>query len=155
MASYIKFNKDQKMYSHKHHSCGYKYLVAMAVYHNKCVFIDGPFRGGLHDIDMFRNRLKSMIPDGKFVVVDVGFNSSLDEHEKLMMAVPNPTDPNDLAKHKCRIRCRQETFNSRLTKFASLNQVFRHGMTKHKHVFEAVAVIVQYHLDNGSELFSI
>jgi hypothetical protein len=35
-------------------------------------------------------------------------------------------------------------------------ETFRHGgMDEHKHVFEAVVVIVQYQMDNGSPIFAI
>ena len=54
-----------------------------------------------------------------------------------------------------RARARHETFNGRIKNFGCLDDRFRHGMEKHKICFEAVCVIVQYQLENGSPLFDI
>jgi hypothetical protein len=48
-----------------------------------------------------------------------------------------------------------ETFNSRLKNFHCLDDRFRHGIDKHKICFEAICVIVQYQLENGSPLFDV
>jgi hypothetical protein len=37
----------------------------------------------------------------------------------------------------------------------ALDQTFRHGMAKHKLVFEAICVTVQYHMNNGSHLYEV
>ena len=54
-----------------------------------------------------------------------------------------------------RARARHETFNSKIKNFAYLDNRFRHGMDKHKMCFEALCVIAQYQLENGSPLFDI
>jgi hypothetical protein len=40
---------DSKAVSHKFKSCAAKYIVALSVCESKCVFIEGPFRGGKPD----------------------------------------------------------------------------------------------------------
>jgi hypothetical protein len=37
--------------------------------------------------------------------------------------------------------------------FRCLSDTFRHGVAKHKIALEVVLVTVQYHMDNGSNLF--
>jgi hypothetical protein len=56
---------------------------------------------------------------------------------------------------KSRAQLRQETFDGRLKFFGSLKDTFWHGYDNHKFVFEAIAVIVQYQMDNGSESFAV
>ena len=147
--------KDTGFFTYKHGRCGFKYLISLSVFHSKCAFLDGPFRGGENDLNMFRNELKAKIPEGKLVIVDRGFESGQDPTEKEILATPNPCDSKALAKFKSRARCRHETFNGRIKKFASMSQTFCHGMNKHKHAFVAVCVIIQYQLDNGGTLFAV
>ena len=54
-------------------------------------------------------------------------------------------------------RACQETFFSRMKAFQVLRQPFRHKpvMEKHEACFIAVAVMVQYGIENGSPLFHI
>jgi hypothetical protein len=61
----------------------------------------------------------------------------------------------ELEKFKSRAWLRHETFNGRLKCFGSLSpQRFRHGIDKHKFVFEAIVVTVQYQMDNVSPIFA-
>jgi hypothetical protein len=49
----------------------------------------------------------------------------------------------------------RKLMNGRLKCFGSLSaQAFRHGFDKHKFVFEAVVVTVQYQMDDGSPIFA-
>ena len=50
---------------------------------------------------------------------------------------------------------RHETINSRLKSFRILDTSFRHKLHWHKVAFRAVAVIVQYELENGHPLFDV
>ena len=56
---------------------------------------------------------------------------------------------------KRRARARHETFNGRLKNFKILAERFRHGVPKHKAVFEAICVIVQYDMENGHPMFDV
>jgi len=59
---------------------------------------------------------------------------------------------------KGRALARHEKFNGQLKNFACLSEHFRHGndgaqmFDKHKMCFEALAVICQHQLENGSPL---
>jgi hypothetical protein len=52
-------------------------------------------------------------------------------------------------------RLRQETSNGRLKFFEALQQTFRHHVDKQKLELEAICVIVQYQIDNGSPIFDV
>lgn len=146
-------SQDRRQMSSKFKHAGLKYLIAVAIHENKCVFIDGPHRGGKHDITIFRERLKQMIPEGKFVTADRGFQSS--RPDEGMLAIPNNQDSSVLKSYKSRAQLRHETFNGRIKKFKILDDTFRHGKVKHKWAFIAVCVIAQYHLENGNPLYDV
>ena len=148
--------QDKKFFSKKKNRAGVKYIVAISIYGAQCVFIDGPFpAGSFNDIAAFRSKLKSVIRAGKKVVVDGGFPPNpKSERELKMLALPRQGyGGKEFRNFKSRVRCRHETFNSRLKFYSCLSQVFRHGVEKHKHAFEAVCVTVQYEMDNGAPIF--
>ena len=59
------------------------------------------------------------------------------------------------AKFIAHAKARHESFNGRITFFNSLSQTYHHAENKHKHIFESVAVMVQYQMDLGAELFEV
>ena len=48
-----------------------------------------------------------------------------------------------------------KSFNGRNKKFDILDERFRRGVAKHRAVFEAVCVCVQYNMENGHPMFDI
>ena len=151
------FPVDKQLYSKKFNGAGLKYEVAVANFSNRIVWVNGPFRGGKHDMTIFREdglKEKMLETGGKMVIADRGYRSSRPD-EVNMMATPNESDPKGLGKFKSRGRCRMESLNSRLKQFKALTHVFRHGKQKHEWAFKAVAVIVQYQLENGAYLFEV
>lgn len=160
--------RDNKACSHKFKKAAAKYEIVLSVHRAKVVHIAGPFKGGKHDTEMFRtgglrDKLRAMnqvVHGTKKVflcLADRGYHS--DERkfpgDNDLFALPNSYDLPDLNNYKSRGRLRQETFNSRIKCFNSLSLPFRHGFKKHKFVFEAVVVIVQYQMDNGSPIYAI
>jgi hypothetical protein len=147
---------DPKNMSHKFMGCAAKYLIVLSVFRSKCVLIAGPFRGGLHDVDMCRQSgfMARLQQNGKVCIADRGFRSK-HAHERRLFALPDYMDSPELSNFKSRARLRQESFNSRLKKFRVLSNKWRHGMEKHGIALRAVAVIVQYQMDNGSPLYSV
>jgi DDE superfamily endonuclease len=135
-----------------------KYELACSIFHAKCVWINGPFRGGKHDMTVFReDGLKAKMlatAPGKIAIADRGYATSRPD-EVAILATPNETDPEALGNFKRRVRCRHETFNGRIKFFKCLSDTFRHGLDKHKFALEAVCVTVQYQMDNGSEIFAV
>jgi hypothetical protein len=148
---------DSKNMSHKFKSCAAKYIIALSIYEAKCVFIEGPFRGGKPDLEMFRESglMQKMIANKKVAVLDRGFRSKLTT-EKMCTALPDYMDAGkELYNMKSRARLRQETWNGRIKHFGALSQTFTHGFVKHGIVLRAVAVLVQYQMDNGSPIYSV
>jgi len=103
------------------------------------------------DINVFRDKgLKDKIPAGNKALGDNGHRG-----EDAIIGTPNVYDEAELRKFKSRARSLHEPFNARLKAFRCLDVRFRHGIEKHKIVFEAVCVICQYQLENGSPLFDV
>ena len=78
-----------------------------------------------------------------------------DLREDELFSIPNRYDSKELNNFKSRGRLRHETLNARLKFFNALGLPFRHGFNDHKFVFEAIVVIVQYQMDNGSPIFAV
>ncbi len=91
----------------------------------KCVHIAGPYRGGEHDLEVFRQSgLKEKVAHNKkLALVDRGYCTSR-EDEQGMFSYPDNMDSKELNNFKSRARLRQETFNGRLKFFGSLKDTF-------------------------------
>jgi hypothetical protein len=145
-----------KWYSHKSNGPGLAYELGIAIRSNRLVWINGPFPASRHDITIFRSDdnpdggLKSKIPDGKRAIGDSGYKG-----EPTKVAVTRAGDSDEVKKFKARARSRHETFNARIKSFKILDTEFRHQFERHKTVFEAVCICVQYDIENGKGLFEI
>jgi SRSO17 transposase len=145
-------------YSKKFNKAGLTYELAVALFSNKIVWVNGPFPAGQNDIRVFRkpNGLLSKLPKGHPAIADEGYRG-----EEEYCSTRNPYDSNDVKYFKGRAKARHETVNSRLKAFGILAQPLRtnggsHGrLDRHKMAFEACLVIIQYELDNGSCLLRI
>jgi hypothetical protein len=144
---------DRSQCSHKFKHGAVKYEIAISTYSSKICWISGPHAGGKHDLTIFREGLKQKIAPGKKVHADRGYNSNFADES--MLSTPNNLDSKGLQNFKSRSRLRLETLNGRLKKYECLNQTFRHGKEKQSLAFKAVIVTIQYHMDNGSELFKV
>jgi len=146
------YPKNHKMYSHKFKTAGLNYEVAISLWESKVVWVNGPFEASVGDLTIFRktNGLESIIPAGCLATADQGYRGDSDK-----LSLPCSLDPEGVRRFKSRARARQESFNARLKQFKCLSQAFRHHLSKHKCCFEAVAVICQYQLDNGFELYDV
>jgi hypothetical protein len=111
--------------------------------------MNGPFKAGHSDTQIFtRAGLINMIPPGHRLIADDGYKG-----HGIVLSKKNRHDSKELSKFKRRARARHESFNGRIKYFQCLAERFRHGVHKFAIAFEAVCVIVQYELDNGSPLF--
>jgi hypothetical protein len=147
---------DKKAMSHKFRKCGAKYLIVLSVFWSKCVYIEGPYKGGKHDVEMFRESglIKRLKKSGKLCIADRGFRSKY-AHEHKVMSLPDYMDSPELHNFKSRARLHHESFNRRLKHFEALSSTWKNGFIKHGITLRAVAVIVQYQMDNGSPLFCV
>jgi hypothetical protein len=143
---------DPQYYSHKFHAAAYNYELALSIRDNALVWINGPTKAGAGpDITVLREGgLLEKIPAGKRGIGDNGYRG-----ENFFISTPNPYDSKDVKEFKRRTLARHESFNGRLKNFKILDTRFRHGMKEHKIVFEAIAVICQYQMENESPLFTV
>jgi len=142
-------SKDKSFYSHKFNQSGLDYELGIAAFENKLVWMNGPFKASRHDVTIFRYAgLLNKIPESHRIIGDTGYGG-----EKLVVSAPNSHDPTLLRKFKSRARARHKLFNGKLKNFRCLSEQFRHGVDKHKIIFEAVCVICQYQMETGSPLF--
>jgi hypothetical protein len=152
-------NRDPKFFDHKHNSCGFKYEIGLHIYEPKIIWIKGPIRAGKGDREIFREDggLQEKLADtpGKLCIADGGYAMSEVHGGRGFLCLPNSTDSKELKQFKSRVRCRHETLNGRLNNFKILQDTFRHGMNCHGIAFEAVAVIIQYQMDNGAPIFDV
>jgi hypothetical protein len=144
------WSKNPKYYSHKFKQAGLSYEIALSVFTNRVVSLNGPYPAATNDTAIFKNRIRGMIPTGKKAIVDNGYKGKDPKYAK-----PSPLDSAELRKFKGRARSRQECFNARMKNFGCLKQDFRHGVDRHRNCFEAIAVVCQYQLENGSPLFDV
>lgn len=155
-----------RWYSHKSNSSGLVYEIAISIFTGKVVWINGPFMASTSDTNIFLGHeraktkakligadgkeseepyecLYDKIPAGKKGIADNLYDGDcLDK-----LATSNDFDAKDVRRFKRRARARHENFNDRLKSFAILDERFRHGVPKHKTVFEAACVLCQYEID--------
>ena len=110
--------------------------------------MSGPYKGGEHELPIFQKDqgLRSKLPDGSKPIGDKGYQGD----EKV--SVNNRLDSEEVRTFKKVARARHEALNGRLKEFSVLSGRFCHKIEKHKTVFEAVCVVVQYTLENGRPL---
>jgi hypothetical protein len=131
---------DTKACSHKMNQAAAKYGIALALRRAKCVHICGPYKGGVHDLVMFRegglkdellrmNQTIRGVRQVKLCVADRGYHSDPKRFpgDNELFSLPNGYDSKELNNYKSRGRLRHETFNARLKCFGALSQNFCHG----------------------------
>ena len=126
------------MSSHK-----YQYILASA---SESVTFNG---GRKKDKVKDPNCLANQIPEGKKVLADSGLKGSKKASTRM------PGNSHRVKHFRARAQGRQETLFKRFKDFGILRQRFRHQYELHKMVLDAVAVIVQYDMENGHPLFDV
>jgi hypothetical protein len=150
-------NPNANWSSHKFKGPGLAYELAICVHEPKLVWVNGPFRAGESDSEIFRklNGLRSKLLPGQMAIGDRGYAGLPD------VSTNNPEDDRVTSTFKRRARARHESFNARIKRFAVTSTAFRcyhdhHGETvhdSHRACFVAVCVIVQYEMENGHPIF--
>lgn len=141
---------DTGFFSHKHGGAGLDYEIAISIFEPKVLWINGPYPSGIGDREIFKDRLRAMIPNGCIALMDRGYRGG----GKCVSTV-NGLDSDELNEFKTRALARHENFNSRLKRYAILRERFRCDYIKHKVVFEAVACICQLEMKHNSPLFDV
>ena len=143
-------------YSPKYKKAALTYEIALSLYHDKIVWVNGPFPAGENDKKVFNkpDGLASKLKPGQVAIGDEGYVGQKDK-----VVARNSLNDATTKEIKKRSKAWQETINSRLKAFGILNQPFRctgaHRLPRHKAALEACLVIIQYELENGSKLLRI
>ena len=131
--------------SHKFNGPGLRYEVAVCIQTGFIVWANGPFAAGAFpDITIFRSKLKKLLFPWERVEADLGYRGDKSVHGPDDHA---PTFGQYIAKDK--VRDRHETINKLFKEFNCLKQIFRHDISNHGTVFNAVAVITQLSIEMG------
>ncbi len=98
-----KYSIDTTAFSHKFKACGAKYLIGLSLQEAKCVFIAGPYLGGVPDSEtMLESGLQDLLlQHNKVVMVNRGYYSQVPEHQETH-AYPDEIDPPDPHNFKSR-----------------------------------------------------
>lgn len=129
-------------------AAGVDYEIGLRIHESTVAWISGPHPAGTNDLTVFKNHLMPLLPDGLRVIADDAYTSAVD----YASCRNTDYDPKEVAYFKERVMARHETFNSRLKKFRCLSQKWRHALSFHKTVFEAICVIEQYQMELGQPL---
>ena len=152
------FQFDPGMFSHKFKRAAWKYEVAVAIFSDNIVWVNGPWRGGKGDKEILIDgneeamelgnvdSILGMMLEGKFIICDRGYRTS-QANLLQKLAYRRDDDPPEIAQFKARVLCRHESVNARIKQFRILSDTFRNNKRKHELAFKAVCLIVQYHLD--------
>lgn len=136
---------DKTIFSKKLNGPGYKYEIGVCIATGVIVWVNGPFKAGVHDKTIFEEEgLLDALDEGECAEVDMGYKG-LDEMKNAEIGLTARA-----RSQKNKARARGENVNGEFKKFEVLNGVFRHDpKTKHQMCFESVAVICQLRHDFG------
>lgn len=144
------FKIDTGFFSHKHGGAGLDYEIAISIFEPQVLWINGPYPSGIGDREIFKDRLRAMIPPGHIALMDRGYRGG----GKCVSTV-SALDCDELNEFKTRALARHENFNSRLKRYAVLRERFRCDYQRHRVVFTAVTCICQLEMTHGCPLFDV
>ena len=110
------------------------------------------YRCGTNDITVAREAFVSFLNDNEMAVADSGYAGEA-RHIKTPQRWHYLTG--DQFRMAVVICVRDETVNDRLKGIKVLANTFRHSLVKHSSCFQAVAMIAQLNINNGSPLFQV
>lgn len=141
-----------KFFSHKFRSAGLKYEVGVCIQSGRIVWVNGPFRCGMNDLQVSRQALTGSLDEGEMVEADRGYQG-----EPMKIKTPGPLHNRSKEEERSKdlVRARHETVNGRLKYFRILRALFRHDIRRHSSVFRAVAVITELNIEEGDGMFPV
>jgi len=149
--SHGRCSKNPACCSHKFKQAALDYEIALSIFDNQRVWVNGPFPAGKNDMSVFRARNglkeKMVATNSGFGIADLGCRG-----EPELLRTPNSHDVPLVRELKSRALARHEKFNGQLKNFSCLSETFRHGLEMHQVCFDSVVVICQCELENGSPL---
>ena len=146
----VQMHYDKRYFSHKFCSRGLRYEVGVCILSGNIVWINGPFRCGMTDIDISRQCILGSLSLNEMVEADNGYDG-----EEWHIRTPSNHRSKNEKKMKRRAARRHETMNERLKNFNVLSDDFRLPLERHSSCFRAVAVITQLNIEGGEPLFEV
>ena len=121
-----------------------KYELAVTMDGSNIIWINGPYKGSVHDLKIARDKLCDHMKEGEKGLADKGYIGDI---HFLCPFKPARTESETKfnSKHYS-IRQIIERINARLKKFQCLKQIWRSDLNKHFLVFYCVCYIVQIQL---------
>ena len=125
-------------YSHKFNKYGIKYEIGIHVITGKIVWVHGPFRGGVHDLNIFRDKLIGLLSPGEMILADKGYVGSIS------IITPTKGAPYSIFK-RCSedkvlnaVRSKVEMIIGRIKFFNCCKVIYRSDLEEHKVMFDVV-----------------
>jgi DDE superfamily endonuclease len=139
-------------FSHKMKKPAIAYKIAVNTIESKVRWISDPSQAGYSDLHIFckEGGLKEKIPNGKRIIADNGYHS-----KDAVISAPNPLDTKEAKQFKSCTWAQHDTLYGQIKTHNIVDQHFQSAHNKHQHIFEAVAIFVQYDMDNGMTFFDI
>ena len=134
----VQMHFDKRYFSHKFHSKGLRYEVGIYILTECIIWINGPFRCGIPDIEIARQCLIGNLTLNEMADVDNGYEGE-DWHLRTPAALHYRSKRGKQMKR--RAGQRHETVNERLKNFNVLSNTFRLPLKRHSACFRAVAVL--------------
>ena len=149
---HVEWSQDPAYYSHKYNKAGINYEIGISLSEPRVVWMNGPHPAGMNDVLVFSEYgLKDKLDlHGKKAIGDQGYVG-----HPTHVSTFNSQDSKKVKMFKSRASTRHETFNNLTKRFAILNGRFRHDKKRFGPCFEAICVICQYQMENGSALFDV
>jgi hypothetical protein len=147
------WSMDSDFFSHKYGKAGLNYELGISIFESRLVWMNGPFPAGSNDLKVFKKPegLKAKLRAvGKRAIGDGGYRGHTKE-----INTPNAHDSKEVKTFKGRALKRHEKFNGYTKNFDCLKGRFRHSVDRFACCFEAVLVICQYQMENGSPLYEV
>jgi hypothetical protein len=129
-----------------------RYEIGVSIIGGDLVWIQGPYpAGGFNTIAIFNKVLRHFLKPGERVEADNGYVGAAEK----IKCPDNPCNPVENEGMQSRARYRHETINGRFKTWGILQQTYRHDIRRHGEVFQAIAIMTQLAISNGSPLFSV
>ena len=128
-------------FSVKHQMHSLKYELAISMTSNQIVWLNGPYKGGTHDLEVAREKLLKQLRPGEKVMGDKGY---VGEARILAPFKPPRNDEEKLFNvNHYKVRQSVERMNRRLKIFGCLTSVWCHELELHKIAFYVVTNVTQ------------
>jgi hypothetical protein len=158
-----RMNPSAKWYSHKKNGPGVGYAFTLFTEVDRCVHISGWHHPSTHDLTTFfrggngpianqdHTDLYFSLLAGTKAIADSAYAG--EPSNKVMVARTGHTP--ELVDFIRRVKARQESYHLRLESFRAFKDVFHHKLDRHLLVVRAIAILVQYDMENDHPLMKI